>query len=331
MPRLLGALVLLATLTLAASAPTVAQRHQPYAPPRHTEAAPILNLPPEVATRYADGGAQIERDRTPTDDLAELRRMDRALAGLALPRKGVIDTYVVAVGLDSDPVFGREAREAAKVLAWRYGAAGRTIVLAGSDGAAPSDLPRGSPEHINIALARIAELIDPTEDVVILYTTSHGAQLGIVYNDGDQGFGVISPDRLATTFDRLGIKRRLVIISACYSGVFVPALRSPDSAVLTASADDRSSFGCQSDNDWTFYGDALINRAMRRVQSLQSAVADAGAQVAAWEVQNRLLPSRPQSAIGSRAGAWLELLEARMPKTETAPVGRPATALFDRR
>ena len=76
-------------------------------------------------------------------------------------RKGVVDAYVVAVALDSDPVFSREAREAGKVLSRRYDAAGRTIVLAGTDGSGDSKLPRGSPDNIAAALARVAEVMDP--------------------------------------------------------------------------------------------------------------------------------------------------------------------------
>ena len=85
---------------------------------------------------------------------------------------------------------GRGARSAATARA------GRTIVLAGTDGAAPSALPRGSPATLAIALARIAELMDESEDVLVLYTTSHGAPFGLYYNDGDSGYGAISPNRL---------------------------------------------------------------------------------------------------------------------------------------
>ena len=308
------------------SAPSAQQSS--YRPPAHTQSLPLLDLPPNIQQSYADGGAVIERDRPPADELADHRRIDRALAGLAPQRKGVVDVYVVAMGLDSDPVFGREAREAGKVLSRRYSATGRTIVLAGSDGYAPSDLPRASPANLAIVLARIAELIDRREDVVILYSTSHGAPVGIVYNDGDQGFGIVSPRRLAALFDGLGIKRRIVIIGACYAGEFATALAGDDSVVMTASAADRTSFGCQADNDWTFFGDALVNHALRKPQSLSVAVADAAAQVAAWEVEHQLVPSQPQRSVGYHVDSWLGPLEARIPKAETAPVGRPATALF---
>lgn len=299
-----------------------------YRPPTHSQPAPILNLPPEIADRYAEEGAEIERGRAPADMLEDHRRVERALATIAPQRKGQVDAYVVAIGLDSDPVFGREAREAAKVLARRYNAAGRVVVLAGSDGSAPSALPRGSLTNLSLVLARFAELMDRREDVLILYSTSHGAPIGVVYNDGDQGFGVMAPKRLAAMIDGLGIKRRIVIISACYAGDFADALASADSAILTASASDRTSFGCQSDNDWTFFGDALINHALRQRQPLDSAAADAAGLVASWEVTHALTPSRPRFTLGTNVRSWLDPLEARIPAGETAPVGRPATALF---
>jgi len=320
---------LLTLLLIGASASTPAQQTAPYQPPQHTEPSPLFRvMPADVAARYADGGMQVERDRSPAAELAEHRRMDRALAGLLPQRKGVVDAYVVSIALDSDPVFGREAREAGKVLTRRYDAAGRSILLAGSDGSAPSAFPRGSPENLTLALARIAELMDPAEDALILYTTSHGAPIGIVYNDGDQGFGIISPARMAAMLEVLGIKRRLVIVSACFSGIYVPALAGSESAVVTASSGDRTSFGCQSDNDWTFFGDALINHALRKPQPLAAASAEANRLIAGWEGGGKLTPSMPQSLIGERAHTWLAALDRRTPKLATEPVGKPAVSML---
>lgn len=247
-----------------------------FSPPQHTQPPPFFGAAsPQESARLADLGVEIERGRTAVDTLAEHRRLERALDLIGPQRKGVVDAYVVAVGLDSDPVFGREAREAGRVLTRRYGAAGRSVVLAATDGTAESSLPRGSPANIAAVLARVAEQMDRGEDVLVLYTTSHGAPLGIVYNDGDSGFGAISPSRLWSLLTTLGIRNRLVLVSACYSGVFVPILASPTTAIVTASSADRSSFGCQADNDWTFFGDALVNHALREAEPLAQAAADA--------------------------------------------------------
>lgn len=315
-------------LALAAmTGPATAQR-TPYAPPQHGGLPPLIDaLSAEGIAQLADQGTSIERDRPAGWALAEHRRLDAALGALTPQRKGMIDAYVLAVGLDSDPNFGREAREAGRVLSRRYGAVGHTLVLAGTDGTAESALPIGSPEAIGAALARIAELMDVKEDVLILYTTSHGAPFGIVYNDADQGFGAISPTRLRTMLSTLGIRRRVLLISACYAGVFVPMLQSDDTAIITAADADHTSFGCQADADWTFFGDALINIALRKPQPFAAAGAEALKTIGAWERQGDLTPSNPQVSIGRGAKAWLGVLERQLP-AESAKVGRPATSLL---
>jgi hypothetical protein len=295
-----------------------------YRPPQHTQSPPLIDKlnQYEIAIE-ARRGTTIETARSATWQLAEHRRLSAALARVGPGRKDVVDAFVLAVGLDSDPVFGREAREAGRVLARRYAATARTIVLAGSDGNADSDLPNGSPANIAAALARIAELMGP-EDVLILYTTSHGAPFGIVYNDSDAGFGIIGPAKLASMLTELNIRNRMLLISACYSGVFVGPLVTPTTAILTAASTDRTSFGCKADNDWTFFGDALINHALRKPQPFAAAEAEAIATIAGWEQNGALTPSLPQSYVGADAAKWLATLEKTLPPA-TAPVGKPAT------
>ncbi len=274
-------------------------------------------------------GPQLERNRSPDWLLAEQRRMTAALATLQPQRKGTVDAYVISIGLDSDPIFGREAREAGKVLGRRYDAAGRTIVLAGSEGSGPSQLPNGSPEHLAVALARIAELMNRNEDVLVLYTAGHGLPFGLAYHDADQGYGIVGPQRLARMLDELEIRNRLLILSACYAGVFVPVLSNPTTALFTAASADRTSFGCAADRDWTFYGDAMINQALRKPQPLAAAAREANALITKWELIGKVEPSRPQTAIGSATATWLNALEGRMPRTATTPVGRPAISILN--
>ncbi|HEX6374887.1 MAG TPA: C13 family peptidase [Allosphingosinicella sp.] len=315
--------MLAAALLLAAQA--AAQPAAPADPGRtHRSGWPALVSganPAEYSTSL-DLGPNLERGRAARDELAEHRRLAAALAGLAPQRRGVVDAYVVVVGLDSDPVFGREAREAGKVLSRRFDAGGRTLVLAAGDGAAA--VPRGSLHSLSLALARVAELIDTDEDVLVLYSTGHGAPYGITYHDGDEGYGVLTPARLAGLLDELRLRNRLLILSACYSGLFVPALWSDTTALFTAASAGRTSFGCAADNDWTFFGDAMINRALRKPQPLAAASTEALRLVGEWEAGKGFEPSYPQVSIGSRVDAWLKPLEARMPKAATRPVGRAA-------
>ena len=319
-------LALAALAMTAGAADGVAAQGTAADPPAHT--APFPNLGTgdsrEAVAESLALSPQLQRGEPVRELLRQQRLLAIGLAGLAPQRAGTVDAYVVTIALDSDLVFAREAREAGRVLARRYDADGRTLTLAGPDGAR-DDLPRGSIESLLVSIAHIAEMMDTNEDVLVLYTTSHGNKLGLAYHYGDSGYGVLSPARLKAALDELGIARRILIISACYSGVFVPALASADTAILTAAASERNSFGCEPQNDWTFYGDALINRALRQPVPLEEAARMTNRTIAEWETRARLLASLPQSAFGAKVSQWLPALEARMPQVATAPVGRPAT------
>lgn len=305
--------------------PTINAQSTPNQPPEHS--APFPNLGTgesrEEVIESFELAPQLERGIDARALLRQQRLLASAFAGLQSQRAGTVDAYVITIALDSDPVFAREAREAGRVLARRYDAAGRTLTLAGPDGER-DDLPRGSIDSLLTSIAHIAEVMDTEEDVLVLYTTSHGNKLGLAYHYGDSGYGVLSPARLAGALEEVGIDRRILIISACYAGVFVQPLASADTAILTAAASERNSFGCAAENDWTFYGDALINRAMRQPQSLAEVARVTNRTIAGWETTRGLLASLPQSVIGANVAQWLPALEARMPQVASAPVGRPA-------
>ncbi len=292
----------------------------------HTRPLPsfLSRVQPHEAVLGANAGTEIEYDLTARAALEDHQRLTTALSGLAPQRPGTVDSYVVSIALDSDPVFGREAREAARVLGRRYDAEGRTIVLAAPDGNGDDSLPRGSLTSLSIALARVAEVMDPAEDVLVLFATSHGLPTGIVYYYGDQGYGSMSPLRLSNLLGELRITNRLLIMNSCFSGTFLRSLSSPTSVVISAAAADRTSFGCTPSNDWTYFGDAFINRALRRPQPLNDAFNQARTKIGQWEGDIGITPSEPQISIGMQTAGWLGALEGRMPQSATAPVGRPA-------
>ena len=242
-------------------------------------------------------------------------------------RPGVVDAYVVVAALDSDQVFNREAREAARVLAQRFDAAGRTITLAADEGTDHAQ-GVGSPMNLAQALDRVAATMDKTEDVLVLYTTSHGSpRAGLNYRDVARGAAVITPDQLAGLLAKGGFQKRLVILQACYSGQFVPALASPQTVVATAASATRSSFGCTASNDWTFFGHALINQALRQPDTFARQFRRAFVSIYGWEKKLRIAPSDPQVSVGKDTAGWLAALDARAPKTAAAPTGNPPSEL----
>ena len=104
---------------------------------------------------------------------------------------------------------------------------------------------------------------------------------------------------------RTGIQHRIVIISACYSGVFVGPLASDNTLVITAADFDHSSFGCEDKIKWTYFGDAFFNRALRSTSDLRSAFATARKLISVRERQEGLVPSNPQIAGGKKIDAML--------------------------
>lgn len=281
------------------------------------------------AVEAAENGWSMEQNRSAAWHLAQHKRLSAAIAALQPQRNGVIDAYVISVGLDSDPVFAREAGEAAKVLARRYGATGKTIFLTAGADEQGSGTPQGSPSNLAIALAAVAAKMNLKEDVLILFATTHGdPESGLSYRDGSKGVGMIAPLRLANLLDDLGFERRMILLSACFSGVFLPLLTNENSIIVTAAASNRTSFGCAPGNDWTFFGDAFINNGLRKSQPFDKATEEAVALIAKWEASQKLVASRPQTFVGGKANVWLDPLEARMPKTDTPKVGKAAIESF---
>jgi hypothetical protein len=264
---------------------------------------------------------------TDQQQLEESARLSQALASLLPQRPGVVDAYVIVVSLDSDPVFNREAREAGRVLANRFDAVGRTITLAADEGADKGQAI-GSPPNLAQVLARAAQVMDRNEDVLVLYSTSHGSpRQGINYRDVARGSAVISPDQLAAVINEQKFQNRLLILQACFSGQFVPALAAPGTVVATAASATRSSFGCTASNDWTFFGHALVNQAMRQPDSFVRQFRRAFVTIFGWEKKMGVEASNPQISIGVNTAGWLAALDARAPKTPGVPTGNPPSEL----
>jgi hypothetical protein len=260
-------------------------------------------------------------------DAGDQARLAAAFARLQPQQAGVVDAFVVVAALDSDPVFNREAREAGRVLARRFGAEGKTIVLAEDQGDDRADAA-GTPANLGVALARTAALMDRAEDVLVLYTTSHGSpHAGLNFEHSTYGASIVSPAQLAGMLNEHGFQNRLIILQACFSGQFIPALAAPRTVIATAASSMNSSFGCSPGNDWTFFGHALVNQAMRKADTFARQFRRALVTIIGWEQKLAIEPSNPQIQIGKEAGAWLAALDARAGAVPPEPVGLPPSEL----
>jgi hypothetical protein len=132
-------------------------------------------------------------------------------------------------------------------------------------------------------------------DGCLVYFTSHGSPDGVVVDDH-----IVPPAMMAMMVRHAcGLKPTAVILSACFSGVFVPSLAAPNRFVFTAARRDRSSFGCSENDRYPFFDGCVIEDlpASRDFVDLADRVKRC---VAAREDSEGMRPrSRPQLSVGA--------------------------------
>lgn len=221
--------------------------------------------------------------------------------------------YFVGFAGDADPeVFSRETQFASEQFAARFGTADRSVLLINDAGDRDS-WPLASLSGLRLTLRLLATRMDPQEDVLILFLTSHGSEDGLEVRNGTLPLGPIEPDDLRQALDESGIRWRLVIVSACYAGVFIDALKSDSTAIVTASDAEHSSFGCQENRRLTWFGEAFLKDALPGSASIEEAFAKAARLIDQREGAEHEIHSNPQLEIGSDMRRKLHELEAGHP------------------
>ncbi|MDR4305291.1 peptidase C13, legumain asparaginyl peptidase [Chelatococcus sambhunathii] len=218
-----------------------------------------------------------------------------AIAGPAPQRPGVVDVYFVGFAAwGSQDVFLSEARGAAEVVASAYGSPERATLLSNE---VSSGLPAATRTSLRGALAETARVMDRDEDVLFLLLTSHGSPRGVGLERGGKVFDLLSPNELRRALEASGVRNAVVVVSACYSGVF-RSVATTRRLVVMAARPDRPSFGCKDGNRWTYFGEAFFDGALRKEADLRRAFATAKDAVARRERAEGFTPSEPQIAGG---------------------------------
>ncbi len=237
--------------------------------------------------------------------------MGDALDGLAPQRPGVQDVYLITASFWGDPVFEREATQAEMILREHLGVDASRSILLSAGGAGPRTFPAATPDNFAAAIGHVGSLIDPNEDLVVMFLTTHGQQDGTAaMREHNRMWAGLRPVHLGVMLGQANIRNRVVIVSACFSGAFIAPLATETTIVMAAAAPDRSSFGCQPQNNWTFFGDAYFNQSVRNGGGMIEAFDNAKRLIARWErEQNLSPPSNPQIYVGSAAAAMLRQAE----------------------
>ena len=225
--------------------------------------------------------------------------IERHLAAIAPGRTGVAELYFVGFAPDaSQDVFLREVRFVKRLFEERFGTEKRSITLASSH-TALDELPIASTTNLARALGRVGEAMNADEDVLFLFLTAHGdREHRLSASQPPLQLAQLTPTALARMLQDAGVKWRVIVVSACYAGGFIEPLRDANTIVIAAAAPDRTSFGCEADRDFTYFGEAYFRDALAQTRSFTAAFELAKDLVAKKEAAENLTPSLPQMWVG---------------------------------
>jgi hypothetical protein len=236
-----------------------------------------------------------------------------ALDALEGERPGVDDLYFLGIAGDAGTTaFRNEVELADQLLGERFDTHGRSLLLVNDAGPDPQ-YPFATRTNLNAALARMAEVMDIDDDILMLFLSSHGTrEHTVVLAEPALALADIDPPALRAALDGAGIRWRILVISACYSGGFIDALKDDHTLIITASDADHSSFGCGVADRYTWFGQAFFDEQLRKSLSLPVAFRAAARAIAAREKAGGQVPSNPQMVIGAAMAPKLAALEVRL-------------------
>ncbi|WP_196158664.1 C13 family peptidase [Reinekea sp. G2M2-21] len=234
------------------------------------------------------------------------------------------NAYLLAVGGDGNQeVFRREVLYAQQLFDTRFATKDRSVVLINSKETAAA-YPVATVTSIEKTLQVLAGKMNPEKDILLLYLTSHGSADHQLYlNQPGMGLVDLSADYLAQLLRNFPVRAKVVMISACYSGGFIDALKDDTTLVMTSAAKDKTSFGCSDDADFTYFGRALLEQSLQQTQDFRRAFHSSVDLVEQWEKEEEITPSKPKlhapQPILDTLAAWYESLPGYTP-TPTTPM-----------
>lgn len=264
--------------------------------------APLEHEPPAAST-----------DDAPADQeallFAQQSKIDRALASIERGSAPQGDVFFLGfAGVGDEKVFAQEIDLASRVIGRRFEVGDRGLALV-NDARDLHSAPLASVSALKYALIGLAAKMNVERDILILSISSHGSEdPAIAVSNVDLPFNDLTDEDLAQALQQSGIKWRVVIISACYAGAFIEPLKNPQTIVITAAAADRTSFGCGSDSDLTYFGAAFYRDALPDARTLRDAFEQAKAAIAQRERREHVDASRPQAYFGTELERKLEHL-----------------------
>lgn len=237
------------------------------------------------------------------------------LNALQPQRPGIADVYAITFApYAGEEVFRRESILVSELMRSRFDAEGRTLSLLNHAQTA-AELPWATGLNLRRAITRAASLMDRDEDVLFIHLTSHGARNGRLAADFDPlEVDSVTPEQLRTWLDEAGVRWRVISVSACYSGSWLPVLADAGTLTMTAADAEHTSYGCGRGSELTYFGRAMYAEQLRQTRSFESAHAVARGVIERREREAGKTDgySNPQIQMGEAIRPRLQALAARL-------------------
>lgn len=174
----------------------------------------------------------------------------------AAPKKPADWGALFIAGDNSIKVFDNAARRFYSILD------GKTDVnvrrLTSDPSIAPSQEDVADLKPIDDALAFVTK---SQQEKCLVFMTSHGTRDGFYLAQANGTGGLLPPSVLDQWLgSHCGQRPTVVIVSACYSGIFLEqGMARPNRIILTAARNDRPSFGCGAGETYTYFDKCLLD------------------------------------------------------------------------
>lgn len=226
--------------------------------------------------------------------------LQEQLSNIAESTEGVTDLFYLGFAGDADEdVFMNEALAAQNITKNHFDAYGRSLSLINNAYTADK-FPLANGPNLKRGIKQIATLMNLEEDILFLFLTSHGtSDHYLSINFPPFKLNNINANTIKSALDVAGIKWRIIIVSACYSGGFIEPLADPYTLVITAASADKNSFGCGHDGKYSYFGDAYFDKGLRQTQSFIEAFNKASEIIYARENKEGFKNSDPQISVGA--------------------------------
>lgn len=218
---------------------------------------------------------------------------------LALKESDNSSSNVYFLGVAGDgtqSVFRREIETVSKAVGGLYDTDGRSLTLINHHDSA-AQYPMATRRSIATAINAIGQKMDAEQDILFMHLSSHGSKdFRLSLRHDNISLPDLSARDLSSAFNKANIKWKIIVISACYSGGFIPELQDDTTLIITAADHESTSFGCSEESEMTYFSKALYSEVLTKDASisLSDAFEKAKNLVQQWEEDEELSASNPK-------------------------------------